>query len=120
MRNIRFTALFLLPSMFIFAQGSAPNKKLSYEDMVEKVKAGDKSIDFRGLRLAYMDSETREKYRGTDTYAQKQTMIQALRDHNYTEALKNAEEVLRENFVDLDRMFCLCVRRVTPATPPQP
>lgn len=100
MRSVFSPALFLLSSLFILAQCSAADRKLSYEEMVEKVKAGDESIDFRELRLAYMDSESRRKAKDTDV--QKRAMNQALRDLDYAEVLKNAEQVLQQNFVDLE------------------
>jgi len=56
--------------------------KPTYADLVAKVKAGDKSIDFRELRFAYADSRG-----GADTDKQKKAMTAALNSKKYDEAL---------------------------------
>ena len=68
--------------------------------MIEKIRAGDASVNFRQLWLAYVAFQVRNPRK--DTEPQKQAMNQALRDKDYKRALEKAEEVLLENFVDLD------------------
>lgn len=98
-----FAVFLLVPSLLIFAHTSAPSKKPTYEATVEKIKAGDNSVDFRELRMAYVGSETRNRSKDTDP--QKKAMNQALRDKDYEKTIKIAEEVLRENFVDMDAQY---------------
>jgi hypothetical protein len=64
------------------------------------VRAGDKNIDFKELRLAYADSS-----RGKDTDPQKKEMTLALNSKDFEKALKNAEMVLAGNYVDMDAHF---------------
>jgi hypothetical protein len=100
MRRPQFAALLLLSLCFVVAQEPAANKKSPYEDMIEKIKAGDTSINFRQLWLAYVAFQVRNTRK--DTEPQKQAMSLALRDKDYKKAVEKAEEVLLETFVDLD------------------
>jgi hypothetical protein len=77
-----------------------PRQKLTYEDMVERVKGGDQTIDFRELRFAYMDSKTYSK--GPDSETQKKAMTAALNSKDFRGAIKNADVVLASNYVDMD------------------
>jgi hypothetical protein len=86
---------------FGVAQEDKPKEKPAYEALVEKVKSGDKSVDFKQLRLAYADSTTPRP----DTDPQKQAMTAALNSKNYTEVLKNADVVLASDFVDMDAHY---------------
>jgi len=87
----------------LLGQPTATPATTSYEALVEKVKAGNNNIDFRELRLAYVDSATRKKAKDTD--AQKKAMSQALRDQDYKSVLENAQAVLQQDFVDIDAHF---------------
>jgi len=77
-----------------------PKQKLTYEDMVERVKGGDQTIDFRQLRLAYMDSNSYSHR--PDTEPQKKAMTTALNSKDFQGAIKNADVVLASNYVDMD------------------
>jgi hypothetical protein len=98
-RRPQLAALLLLSLCFVAAQEPAANKS-PYEDMVETIRSGNTNINFRQLWLAYVAFHVRNPLK--DTEPQKQAMNQALRDKNYQGAVKEAEEVLRKNFVDLD------------------
>jgi len=74
--------------------------KPTYADLVAKVKAGDKTVDFRLLRIAYADSSG-----GPDTDKQRKAMTAALNAKSYEEALKNADVVLEGNYTDMDAHF---------------
>jgi hypothetical protein len=96
--------LVLVASAFLtfgVAQEDKPKDKTPYEALVERVKGGDKSVDFKQLRLAYADSTASRP----DTDAQKKAMTAAVNSKNYAEALKNADVVLASNFVDMDAHF---------------
>jgi hypothetical protein len=81
----------------------APPSKSSYEALVERVKGGDKTVDFRQLRLAYVDSPNFS--RGPDTDPQKKAMMTSLNKHDFADAIKNADIVLAANYVDMDAHF---------------
>jgi hypothetical protein len=83
----------------IFCQDT-PVPKPSYSDLVTRLKAGDKNVDFKALRLAYADTTG-----GKDTDKQKKAMTAALNSKNYAEAIKNADRVLAEDYVDMDAHF---------------
>lgn len=80
-----------------------PKQKLSYEEMVERVKGGDQTIDFRQLRFAYMDSKSYSH--SPDTEPQKKAMTTALNSKDFQGAIKNADVVLASNYVDMDAHF---------------
>jgi len=75
----------------------------SYEAMVERVKTGDQSVDFRQLRLAYAESPNYGN--GPDTDPQKKSMTAALNGKDFVTAIKNADAVLAGNYVDMDAHF---------------
>ena len=77
-----------------------PTAKSRYDELAAKLKAGDKSVDFKELRLAYADSPG-----GRDTDKQKKAMTAALNSKNYSDALKNADIVLAGDFADMDAHF---------------
>jgi hypothetical protein len=74
-----------------------------YERLVEHAKAGDKTVDFRELRLAYANSPNYES--GPDTDPQKKAMWAALNGRDFAKALKTADVVLAINYVDMDAHF---------------
>ena len=79
------------------------SKKLKYEEMVERVKSGDQAIDFRQLRLAYMNSKTYKN--APDTEVQKKAMMAALNSKDFRGALNDADVVLASDYVDMDAHF---------------
>lgn len=85
----------LLVSLALAQDKAKP--EATYKALVEKVKAGDATVDFKQLRLAYSDIP-HEK----DPEPEKKAMFAALRSGNYEEAAKNAELVLASDYVDMD------------------
>jgi hypothetical protein len=83
----------------------AANKQATadYRSLSLRAKSGDQTVDFRDLRLAYADSEDYEN--APDTESQKEAMWAALKEHNYKDAITNADVVLAANFVDIDAHF---------------
>lgn len=77
-----------------------PNGRARYAELVERVKKGDKNVDFRDLRIAYADWSG-----GPDTDPQKKAMTGALNSKKYDEALKNADVVLDGDYADMDAHF---------------
>lgn len=73
-----------------------------YEDLLAKLKAGDMTIDFAKLRLAYTETKNYSPYGGSDT---RNEMFKLLNEDKYKDALKIAEKMLETNYVDLHSHF---------------
>jgi hypothetical protein len=63
------------------------------------VKAGDLSVDFTVLRLAYADSSS---YRPSIHCGDRKAMFQALHEQRFPDALQGAEAILKGCPLDLD------------------
>ncbi|HZT60642.1 MAG TPA: DUF4919 domain-containing protein [Pyrinomonadaceae bacterium] len=72
----------------------------AYDALLKRVKDGDKTVDFKELRMAYADSSHYSPY-GGDGDAQK-AMFAALNDEKWDEALKQSAKILEENYVDIN------------------
>ncbi|HMC32536.1 MAG TPA: DUF4919 domain-containing protein [Candidatus Angelobacter sp.] len=75
-------------------------KPSEYASLLARVQGGDLSIDFKQLRMSYMESP--ERHQAKDTKPQKQGMFKALQSKDYKKAIHNADIVLENEFVDLD------------------
>jgi len=82
----------------INAQSQEPGK-LKYEALLEKVKAGDTTVNFKDLRMAYTESPGYSPY-GGDGEAGK-SMFAALKDKDYNKALGYADTILKQKYVDI-------------------
>jgi len=82
-----------------WCQQTAANK-MSYDGMIQKIKTGDRNIDFRELRIAYADSSVQP-----DTSEQKKKMFAELKAEKYADAIKSAEAVLNGDFADIDAHY---------------
>jgi hypothetical protein len=103
--NRRFLAISLF-GLLLCASGTAQQNLLSktdYASLVERVQQGDKTVDFRALRLAYADSPDYSKR--PDTSSDKKTMFTSFTAKDYGKAIKSAEIVLAANYVDMDAHF---------------
>ncbi|HUL15306.1 MAG TPA: DUF4919 domain-containing protein [Terriglobales bacterium] len=94
--------LFLAFAPSAFSQGNvvAPDP---YQALVDRVKKGDQTVNFRDLRIAYSNSPAFTQ--GPDTSGQKKNMRQALNDKDYSRVIQNADVVLASDFVDMDAHF---------------
>jgi hypothetical protein len=79
------------------------NKDAAFQALVQKVKSGDMSVDFTGLRMAYAESSSYSPY-GGDSNAQK-ALNAALLGEKWDEALKQADKVLDKNYLDSNAHF---------------
>lgn len=79
------------------AKPAATPAKSSYAEMLEKVKKGDLTVDFKALRFAFADTDG--SYDDLDLSAKMNT---ALAEKNYKEALKAAKEQLEESYVNIN------------------
>jgi hypothetical protein len=78
-------------------------KDSQYATLLARVKGGDTKIDFQQMRLAYMDSP--EYQAAKDTDAESKAMIAAINAKDFPAAIKNADVVLANDYVDMDAHF---------------
>jgi hypothetical protein len=74
-----------------------------YQTLLDKVKSGDLSIDFRKLRFAF--TETDNNSSSVADKEQRGKMFKALTDKKHKEVLKMAEKALEANYVDLNAHY---------------
>jgi Domain of unknown function (DUF4919) len=72
----------------------------AYDALLKRVRDGDKTVDFRELRMTYADSSGYSPYGGEDD-AQK-AMFAAMNAEQWDEALKQSAKILEENYVDIN------------------
>ena len=78
---------------------SSPAEKRKYETLLERVKKGDRTVDFTELRLAFFESSYYNPYAPMLTY---RPLWGALAQNNYAEAIKIAESVFEKNFIEVN------------------
>ena len=76
-----------------------PTQKTKYDELVEKVKQKDASVNFTELRYAFYESPNYNPYAPMMAY---RPLNAAIAQKNYEEALKIAESVLAKNFVEIN------------------
>lgn len=101
--NPFLATLLLLVALHGLAFGQNGPKETGYEALVNKLKSGDRSVNFRALRLAYADSPASTT--GPDTDPDKKAMSQALNKNDFAAAIRHADVVLASNYVDMDAHF---------------
>ncbi|HWX53362.1 MAG TPA: DUF4919 domain-containing protein [Verrucomicrobiae bacterium] len=79
------------------------NPPSEYAVLLARVQNGDTSIDFQKLRFSYMESPERKSAK--DTSDQEAAMFKALNVNDFKEAIKNADTVLANEFVNLDAHY---------------
>lgn len=77
---------------------------LDYEQLLERAKLNDTTLDFTALRFAYSQTDAYQPYR-SDLDVTEQRMWQAADDEDYTGALKYAREILTKVYIDIDAHF---------------
>ena len=82
---------------------AAKDRESDYGVLLAKLKAGDTSINYERLRLSYVESPERKSAK--DTSKQEKSMAQSLNTKEYAQALKNAESVLANEYVNIDAHF---------------
>ena len=95
--------LLVLSALPSFAQSPTPTpqatEKNSYQSLLEKVKKGDRTVDFTALRTAFYESPDYNPHTPMMTY---RPLYGALAQKNYAEAIKIAQSVLEKNFVEVN------------------
>jgi hypothetical protein len=93
------TAVFFLGSLPLWGQQTAKDGK-EYETLVTKLKAGDTSIDFKALRIAYTKTKEYRPYGGSSE--DPEVWFAAINRHDFTVAAAGAERGLRESYIDIN------------------
>jgi hypothetical protein len=92
--------------MTALAQNEKPAAKAAsseYAGLRDRVKSGDLSVDFKRLRISFVDSP---EYRAAkDTDQAKTAMFKALNAHDFKKATQNADVVLENNYTNMDAHF---------------
>ncbi len=84
---------------------SKPEKSQTptYADLSAKLKNGDTKIDFLALRMAYTETKEYSPYgTGSD---ETRPMFKAFGDKKYKDALKLADKILKENYVEMNAHY---------------
>lgn len=98
--TILITLTFLL-NISILAQSQNLTAK-DYEDSVSKIKSGDTKIDYKKLRLSFVETENYSPYGYREG---RQELFKALNDKNFNEAIKNAGNILDKCYVELNAHY---------------
>ena len=93
----------LLAAGSLFCSAQQKKTDSDYARLLERVKAGDMTVDFKQMRFAYMDSPEYKAAKGTD--AEAEAMMAAVNAGDFPAAIKNADVVLASDYVDLDAHF---------------
>jgi hypothetical protein len=90
---------------FFSALLSRPRPKSEYALLVERVRGGDSSIDFRRLRISYAESPDFEASKSLGLGQQKKAAFAALNSRDFRTAVQAAGSLLEASFVDMDSHF---------------
>jgi hypothetical protein len=99
----RALAFSLAAVLTILAPRAAAGGPSEYATLVASLKAGNTNIDYARLRISYMDSP--EYKQAKDTSDAERAMWDSLHAKDYPKALKNAEEVLESEYVNIDAHY---------------
>jgi Domain of unknown function (DUF4919) len=92
----------LLCSFAAFGQKPEPPKSdagLAYNELVNKIKAGDTAVDFKALRIAFSKTKDFSPYGSSESTKAAFPLID---QKKYKDAVKKADEGLKESYVDMD------------------
>lgn len=102
MRKPAFLAA-LGTTLVMLAAAQQPSPRPSrYEQLAARVRRGDKTVNFRDLRMAYTETLDYESYDASEAH---ESMLAALDDKRYPAALQLASSVLNRDFVDIDAHY---------------
>ncbi len=99
------TLLFLLVTILLTgsAYGQTTTKtggSAAFEQMMNKLRSGDTSVDFKALRFAYAETPIVEA--AVPDMKFQAAMIKFLNEKNFKEAVKTAEALQRINYLDMN------------------
>ncbi len=93
----------LAAAVAVPAYAAKTDSAAEYATLLAALKGGNTSIDYGRLRISYMDSP--EYKHAKDTTAAEKVMWDALNAKDFQKALKNAEEMLDSEYVNIDAHF---------------
>jgi Domain of unknown function (DUF4919) len=102
---MRPAAILAVPLLFtsVLVCNQATSSVSEYAALRDKVKSGDLSIDFKRLRISFVDSP--ESRQARDTEEQSKKMVEAINAKDFRKALKNADVLLENDYTDMDAHF---------------
>ena len=74
-----------------------------YKELLEKLKKGERDVDFTELRMSYTETDDYDPY-GGDREA-RQGMFAAINSGKWDDALKHSAKILEKNYVDINGHF---------------
>jgi hypothetical protein len=102
--RLSFICVLLLLSLHVLAQPpstvSGASASASYEDLIAKLKAGDKKVDFRSVRLAY--AESKDALASGSSHLTRQAMNTALHNRRFDETIRIAADILKIVYISPD------------------
>ncbi len=79
----------------------------TYQDLLERAKNQDESVDFNQLRLLYTEADD---YAPTNTFPQERSaMIQSFNNKQFDDALKQALSILKKNYFLLEPHYTCAI-----------
>jgi hypothetical protein len=84
-------------------QAQQPAVKVSYENLLERVKKQDAAVNFKELRLAYTETKQYSPYGGN--IEARNAMFVALKAEQYAKVLASSEKILAANYLDINAHF---------------
>jgi hypothetical protein len=103
-KKIRIT--FFIGMVFALATicDGAAQEQSDYQELLNKAKAADKSLNFKALRVAYTHTPDYNPYGRDEHWKSMETAYLA---REYDKVIPLAEKVLEKNYVDIDGHFFL-------------
>jgi hypothetical protein len=95
---------FVVAPVAVYPQG---DKGVAYESLLAKAKKGDATVDFKALRVAYFELHPSDG--GQHDAKATQAMFAALNEKDYTKAIEYAENILKNNYVDIEAQLVAAV-----------
>ncbi len=99
----KWAVVLMVLACSVLAFGQKPDVKKDaenlYQSFVTKVKGGDTNVDFAAFRVAYSQTKAYSPYGGA---GQQKDLFAALDQKNYKDALKKAQKILDDCYVDMD------------------
>lgn len=85
-------------------QGAAQKPSAArYKELLEKLKKGERDVDFTELRMSYTETEDFSPYGGDEDA--RDAMFSALNSGKWDDALKHSAKILEKNYVDINAHF---------------
>ena len=82
-------------------QGARPKPSAArYRELLEKLKKGERDVDFTELRMSYTETEDYSPYGGDDDA--RGAMFSALKAGKWDDALNHSAKILEKNYVDIN------------------